>query len=94
MDKSTRKLLSGSGVYFIGNALTQIISLLLMRFVTGNITPEEYGFFNLVATVSNLAIPFVTLQISDAVYKFVLKSKNEIEKKEYFSICFFKSLRQ
>lgn len=91
MDGSTKKLLSGSAVYFIGNALTQLISLLLMRFVTGNISPQEYGFFNLVATVSNLAIPFVTLQISDAVFKFVLKSETETEKKEYFSICFLVS---
>ena len=84
-------MLNGSVVYFVGNALTQIITLLLMRFVTGNISPEEYGFFNLVTTISNLAIPFVTLQIADAVFKFVLKSKNDSEKKEYFSICFFVS---
>ncbi len=88
MDTSTKKLLSGSAVYFVGNALTQLISLLLMRFVTGNITPEEYGFFNLVTTVSNLAIPFVTLQIADAVFKFVLKSETENEKKGYFTTCF------
>ena len=91
MDTSTKKLLSGSMVYFVGNALTQLISLLLMRFVTGNITPEEYGFFNLVTTVSNLAIPFVTLQISDAVFKFVLKAEGEDDKKQYFSICFIVS---
>lgn len=88
MDSSTKKLLSGSAVYFVGNALTQLISLLLMRFVTGNIEPAEYGFFNLVTTISNLAIPFVTIQIADAVFKYVLKSESENEKKEYFSICF------
>ena len=92
MDTSTKKLLSGSAVYFVGNALTQLVSLLLMRFVTGNITPEEYGFFNLVTTISNLAIPFVTLQVADAVFKFVLKAEDEKEKKEYFSICFFISV--
>lgn len=75
-------------IYFVGNALTQLISLLLMRFVTGNVTPDEYGFFNLVTTISNLAIPFVTVQIADAVFKFVLKSKDEDEKKSYLSICF------
>lgn len=88
MDNSTKKFLSGSMVYFVGNALTQIISLLLMRFVTGNIEPEEYGFFNLVTTISNLVIPFVTLQIADAVFKFVLKSETEDEKKAYFTVCF------
>lgn len=88
MDSSTKKLLNGSVVYFVGSALTQFVSLLLMRFVTGNITPEEYGFFNLVTTVSNLAVPFLTLQISDAVFRFVLKSENEDEKRLYFSVCF------
>lgn len=91
MDNSTKKLISGSMVYFVGNALTQFISLLLMRFVTGNITPEEYGYFNLITTISNLAIPFATLQIADAVYKFVLKSNSDEEKKTYFSICFLVS---
>ena len=92
MDNSTKKLLNGSMVYFLGTAMTQLMSLLLMRFVTGNITPEEYGFFNLVTTVSNLAIPFLTLQIADAVFKFVLKSETEDEKKTYFTICFVVSL--
>ena len=87
IDNSTKKLLGGSAVYFVGNALTQLISLLLMRFVTGNVTPEEYGFFNLVTTVSNLVIPIVTLQISDAVFKFVLKSETEDEKRSYISVC-------
>lgn len=88
MDSSTKKLLNGSAVYFVGTALTQLVSLMLMRFVTGNITPDEYGFFNLVTTISNLAVPFVTLQIADAVYRFVLKSQNEEERKSYFAVCF------
>lgn len=88
MDQSTKKLLSGSAVYFVGNALTQLVSLLLMRFVTGRITPEEYGFFNLVTTISNLAIPLVTLQIADAVFRFVLKAKNEEDKCTYLTVCY------
>lgn len=88
MDSSTKRLVSGSVVYFVGNALTQLISLLLLRFVTGNITSGEYGFFNLVTTVSNLAIPFVTLQIADAVFKFALKAGSENEKKTYITIGF------
>lgn len=92
MDSSTKKLLNGSMVYFVGNALTQLLSLLLMRFVTGNITPAEYGFFSLVTTISNLVIPFVTLQMGDAVFRFVLKAKNEEEKKIYFSVCFIVSV--
>lgn len=85
IDTSTKKLLNGSMIYFVGNALTQLISLLLMRYVTGNITPSEYGFFNLVTTISNLVIPFITLQIADSIFRFVLKADEE-EKKQYFTV--------
>lgn len=88
MDSSTKKLLNGSIVYFVGNALTQLISLALMRFVTGNITPAEYGQFNLITTIANLAIPLVTIQMGDAVFRFVLKAENDEKRKSYFSLCF------
>jgi len=92
MEKSTRKLLSGSMIYFVGNALTQLVSLLLLRFVTGKITPEEYGTYNLVVTVSNLIAPFLTLQISDAVFKFLIQSKTEEDKKKYYTVAFYVSV--
>ena len=89
MDKSTKKLLSGSMIYFFGNAMTQLISLALLRFVTGRITPEEYGTYNLIVTITNLVMPFCTLQISDAVFKFILAAKSEEEKKKYYTIAFY-----
>ncbi len=92
MDKSTKKLLSGSMIYFFGNAMTQLLSLVLLRFVTGRITPEEYGAYNLIVTVTNLVMPFFTLQISDAVFKFILAAKSEEEKKKYYTITFFVSI--
>jgi O-antigen/teichoic acid export membrane protein len=88
MDKSTKKLLNGTMIYFIGNVLTQIMSLVLLRFITGRIAPEEYGVYNLVVTVSKLVTPFVTLQITDAVFKFLLRSDTESERKEYFTVTF------
>ncbi len=75
-------------VYFVGNALTQLMSLLLLRFVTGNISSADYGTYNLVVTIGNLIIPFLTLQISDALFKFVLRAKDADEKKCYFSTTF------
>lgn len=86
MDKSTHKLLNGTLIYFVGNALTQVISLVLLRFVTGRITPEEYGIYNLVVTVSNLIIPFVTLQMSDAVFKFLIRAETDEEKQKYYTV--------
>ncbi len=86
MEKSTKKLLDGTVIYFIGNALTQLMSLVLLRFVTGHISTEEYGFYNLVVTISNLVTPFVTLQLTDAAFKFLIKADNDEDRKKYFSV--------
>ena len=88
MDKSTHKLLNVSMIYFVGNALTQLLSLLLLKFVTGNITPEEYGIYDLVISISNLVVPVVTLQIADALFRFVIRARDDSEKKSYFTIAF------
>lgn len=88
MDKIKEKkqsLLSGTIVYFIGNVLTQFISLLLLKCITGNISTEAYGYFNLVVTIDNLITPILTLQISDAVFRFMIKSNTVEEKKQYYS---------
>ncbi len=86
MDNSTKKLLNGTAIYFVGNALANLMSLVLLRFITGRITTEEYGLYNLIVTISNLVTPFVTLQMTDAVFKFLLKSESNDEKKDVFSI--------
>ena len=67
IDNSTKNLLNGTMVYFIGNVLTQLISLALLRFVTGKISPEEYGIYNLVVTV--FSNPGCSFQIYDKVKK-------------------------
>ena len=86
MDNSNKKLLNGTIVYFIGNALVQLMSLVMLRFVTGNISTDEYGYYNLIVTISNLITPVITLQISDAVFKFFIKAESDDERKKYYTI--------
>lgn len=92
MEKLEKKLLNSTIIYFIGNALTQIISLVLMRFVTNKVVPEEYGIYSLVVTITNLVVPIVTLQISDAVFKFLIKSVNIDQKEKYFTAAIYVSI--
>lgn len=86
MDKSTNKLLNGTIIYFIGNAIANILSLVLLRFITGNISTEDYGIYNLVVTITNLVTPLITLQIADALFKFFLRAENEVQRKSVFTI--------
>ena len=88
MDKVTQKkqvLMGGTFVYFVGNVLTQLISLLLLKLITGNISTDAYGYFNLVVTIDNLVTPMLTLQISDAVFRFLIKSSSDEEKRQWYS---------
>lgn len=81
----TKSLLNGTIIYFIGNVLTQLISLLLLKLITNSIGAAEYGYFSLVIIIDNLITPIITLQISDAVFRFFIISKTDSEKKSIIS---------
>lgn len=72
-------------MYFIGNALSQVMSLVLLRFVTGKISSEEYGFYNLIVTIDNLITPIFTLQIGDALFRYFIKAQALDEKKKLYT---------
>lgn len=86
LTQKKQSLMGGTAIYFVGNVLTQLISLLLLRFVTGSIPSEGYGYFNLVVTIDHLITPILTLQMSDAVFRFLIKSETETEKTKYFTV--------
>lgn len=83
--QKSKTLLNGTIIYFIGNMLTQLISVILLKYITGSVSTEEYGYFNLVVTIDNLVTPMITLQISDAVFRFFIRSESISEKKYIYS---------
>lgn len=85
IENRNKSLWSGTLVYFVGNVLTQVISILLLKLITGSVGTADYGYFSLVITVDNLITPMITLQISDAVFKFFIVAKSEDEKKKIIS---------
>lgn len=85
MENAKKQLFNGTMIYFVGNALTQLVSLLLLRFVTGKIDADEYGYYNLIVTITNLVVPILTVQISDAVFRFLLKAKEERQRKAIYT---------
>lgn len=86
MKEDRKGLVSGTAVYFLGNMSITIVQLLLLRFVTGKLDPDIYGYFNLIVTIDNLITPLLTLQIGDALFRFFFLSDEE-KKKNYYSIC-------
>ena len=77
MDVAKKGLLNGTFVYFIGNTLVSIIQIILLRFITGNISPDGYGYYNTIVSIDYLITPVLTMQISDAVFRYAIKGNFE-----------------
>lgn len=85
MNSAKKNLLNGTIIYFIGNVLVTLLQLVMLRFITGNITTDGYGYYNLIVTIDNLVTPIITLQISDAVFRGMIKGELK-EQKTAFTI--------
>lgn len=64
------KLVKNTGVFFIANFSSKVLTFLLVRFYTELLSPTEYGIIDLLNTTASLAFPLITLCITEAVLRF------------------------
>lgn len=67
-------------IFALGNFTTKIISFFLIPLYTNALTTSEYGTVDLVATISTIAVPLLSLNISEAVMRFNLDKNAEQNK--------------
>lgn len=70
------RLLKNTIIYSVGNLGTKILNFLIVPLYTYYIKPEDYGTYDLLCTAITLLIPFVTLQLSEAIICWMLDEKN------------------
>ncbi|WP_426449052.1 lipopolysaccharide biosynthesis protein [Paenibacillus sp. S-38] len=80
-----KRLLKEMLVYGLGTFGSKVMAFLLLPLYTHTLSKEEFGFIEMLNTILFLAVPVIGLQISDALYRFLLESKNEEEKTRYIS---------
>jgi len=56
-------------VYFVGTVLSKLVSFILLPIYTNNISPAEYGSYDLVLTILNLIAPIAFFQIWDGMFR-------------------------
>lgn len=83
-----KQLLQNTLIIAVGKLSTQIISYILLPLYTAALTPEEYGLYDYVVTVSTFVCPFITMLMENGMLRFLLDAKNKYEKKEIFTQCF------
>ena len=79
-------LFKNMGLFFIASFVPKTLSFFLVPLYTKCLSTEDYGTVDLLVNTVQLVIPFLTLQIQDAVLRFAMDQK--CEKSDVFSVGF------
>lgn len=68
-----KKLMIGTGIYAVGTFGTKILMFLMAPLYTYYLIPSEMGTYDVLLSTIGLLIPIISLQISDAVYRWIIR---------------------
>lgn len=80
MNDKSKKLLTNLGILTISNFASKILVFLLVPLYTSILTTTEYGIYDLVISTVSLLMPVLSLNIIDAVMRFLMDA-NQSKKK-------------
>lgn len=64
-------------VLSIGTFLPKFSSIILLPLLTGYLTKEEYGTYDLITVLVSLVLPTLTLQIQQAAFRFLIDARGD-----------------
>lgn len=76
-----RKLLKNTVIVAIGQICTKFISFFLLPFYTEYLNSSEFGVVDLLNTFVSLIIPIISFQLDQAVFRFLIDSRSDENKK-------------
>ena len=79
MNQRSRYLFKNMGILTISNFASKILVLLLVPLYTSTLSTVEYGTYDLVVSTVTLLLPLLTLNIIDAMMRFLM-DKSYVEK--------------
>ena len=72
MNEKSRKLLTNVGILTISNFASKILVFLLVPLYTSILTTAEFGIYDLIISTISLSVPILSLNIIDAVMRFLM----------------------
>lgn len=73
------KLAFNTIVIFFSKFCTQFLSLVILPFVTSVLATDEYGTFDLISTYAYLLFPYMTLELENGMFRFLIDTRNDKE---------------
>lgn len=83
---SGKKLIIGTGIYAVGTFGTKILMFLIAPLYTYYLIPSEMGIYDVLMSTIGLLIPIISLQISDAVYRWIIRES--VESVKYLRVTY------
>lgn len=77
IENRSRQLIKGTGIYAIGTFGTKLLTFLIVPLYTFYISTEDMGIYDLLLSTIQLLSPIVTMQISDAAYRWIIRDEGE-----------------
>lgn len=87
-----KKIFKETLIYSVGSFGSKILSFLLVPFYTFFLTKKELGEYDLIITTISLFVPLVSLQISDATYRWLIKNSDKKNNDNHISKIISNSL--
>lgn len=84
-----RELIKNTLIISLGKFSTRIVSFILLPLYTALLSKSEYGSFDLLNTISIFLIPIITLQLEEAMFRFLIDAKTNSDKKKIFTQTVF-----
>ena len=80
-----KELVKNTIIISIGKFSTKIVSFLLLPLYTAILVPAEKGQVDLLNRISLFLIPIITLQMDEALFRFLIDAKTDDDKTNVFS---------
>ena len=87
-----KELAKNTIIIILGKVCTQFISFFLIPLYTSYLNTTDYGNVDLINTYITLLVPIVTLQLEQAIFRFLIDARNDEERKKIIISNTFKKL--
>lgn len=74
---ASARLAKNTVIYMIGNLGSKILQVLILPLLTAVLLIEEYGYYDLIVTTINLITPIATLQLVEAMFRYLFGGSEE-----------------
>ena len=77
MNDNEKILFKNTFIIFISKFCTQFLSFFLLPLFTSILSTYEYGEFDLITTYACLLLPFMTIQLENGIFRFLIDVRND-----------------